>query len=111
MSASWGDYDHDGWMDLYVSNMWSAAGIRVSSQPGFLKHANAATRAGFQRFARGNSLLHNTGASGFRDVSFSAGVTMGGWAWSSNFVDINNDSWEDLVVANGFITQEDTGDL
>ena len=35
----------------------------------------------------------------------------GRWAWSSNFIDINNDGREDLVVANGFITTDDTGDL
>ena len=39
------------------------------------------------------------------------GVTMGRWAWGSRFVDLNNDGWEDLVVANGFISTEDTGDL
>jgi hypothetical protein len=55
--------------------------------------------------------LRNTGHGTFDDVSVDAGVTMGRWSWSSNFVDINNDSFEDLVVANGFITTEDTGDL
>jgi hypothetical protein len=44
-------------------------------------------------------------------VSENAGVTMGRWAWSSNFVDLNNDGWDDLVVANGFITGDDTDDL
>ena len=29
---------------------------------------------------------------------------MGRWAWGTNFVDINNDGWEDLIVANGNIT-------
>ena len=45
------------------------------------------------------------------DVSIEQGVTMGRWAWGSRFVDLNNDGWEDLVVANGFISTEDTGDL
>ena len=36
---------------------------------------------------------------------------MGRWAWGSLFADINNDGWEDLLVANGYITQEDTRDL
>lgn len=37
---------------------------------------------------------------------------MGRWAWSSNFADINNDGWDDLIVANGLVTSpDDTGDL
>ena len=45
------------------------------------------------------------------DVSVAAAVTQGRWAWGSAFADFNNDGWQDLLVANGFITQEDTGDL
>jgi len=37
---------------------------------------------------------------------------MGRWAWGSLFADLNNDGRNDLLVANGFITQpDDTGDL
>ena len=35
MSASWFDFDNDGNQDIYVANMWSAAGIRVSEQKTF----------------------------------------------------------------------------
>ena len=44
--------------------------------------------------------------------SAQAGVAMARWAWGAPFADINNDGWEDLLVANGFITQpNDPGDL
>jgi hypothetical protein len=36
---------------------------------------------------------------------------MGRWAWGSNFIDLNNDGWEDIYVANGFMSAPDTGDL
>jgi hypothetical protein len=36
---------------------------------------------------------------------------MGRWAWSSLLVDVNNDGWEDVLVANGYITGDDTDDL
>lgn len=112
MSVSWADVDNDGDRDLYVSNMWSSAGNRIAYQRNFLEGAEAGQRAGFQRHARGNSLFLNNGDGTFIDASVKTGVTMGRWAWGSRFTDLNNDGWQDLFVANGFITQpQDSGDL
>ena len=111
MAVTWADYDGDGWMDLYVSNMFSSAGNRVTYQRQFQRGSPVETRAQFQRHARGNSLFQNTGKGAFRDVSEETGVTMGRWAWGSLFSDLNNDGWEDLLVANGFITNQKTEDL
>ena len=36
MSASWSDFNRDGYMDLYVSNMFSAAGNRITFQRQFM---------------------------------------------------------------------------
>jgi hypothetical protein len=107
MGVTWGDPNNDGRPDIYVSNMFSSAGNRIAYQ----RHWRAgAANAEFQRHARGNSLFLNAGNL-FNDVSVSAGVTMGRWAWGAHFADLNNDGWEDLYVANGFITTEDTNDL
>ncbi len=111
MSASWGDFDNDGLADLHVSNMFSSAGNRISESARFLPDHDATTRDVFRRHARGNSLFRNLGSAKFADVSADAGITLGRWAWGSQFVDLNNDGWKDIVVANGFITQEDSGDL
>jgi hypothetical protein len=91
--------------------MFSAAGNRITYQRQFRPEVASAIRSQFQRHARGNTLFESTGDGHFRDVSDAAGVTMGRWAWGSRFVDLNNDGWDDLVVANGFITAEDTNDL
>jgi hypothetical protein len=40
-----------------------------------------------------------------------AGVTVGRWSWGSVFADLNNDGWQDLVVANGFVTGRVPDDL
>lgn len=112
MSVTWADYDLDGRQDLYVSNMFSAAGSRIITQKEFKPDADLGTRKRFRRFTRGNTLFRNT-TEGFIDTSESAGVTMGRWAWGSRFVDLNNDGWQDLVVANGYLsaTENGTGDL
>ncbi len=111
MSVSWGDYNGDGWMDLYVANMFSSAGNRITRQAQFQQGVAPETRSLYSRFARGNTLLQNDGTGQFRDVGASAGVEMGRWAWSSVFADMNNDSWDDLLVANGYLTAADSGDL
>ena len=111
MSTTWSDYNHDGLMDLYISNMFSSAGSRVTYQQQFKTEVESQTRLMYQRHARGNTLFENAGDGTFRDVSVTAGVTMGRWAWSSLFADLNNDGLEDLIISNGQMTNEITDDL
>lgn len=111
MSISWGDMNRDGWMDFYVSNMFSAAGNRITYQRQFKDSISGEMKKQFQRHARGNSLFQSDGDGKFTDISETAGVTMGRWAWGSRFSDINNDGWLDILVNNGFISTNDTGDL
>ncbi len=111
MSVSWGDFNQDGLMDVYVGNMYSAAGNRVTYQRRFLGGRSPDGAAGIQRMARGNTLFMARPDGPFTDVSETAGVTMGRWAWSSKFADLNNDGREDLVVANGYFTNDKPDDL
>ena len=111
MSITWGDYDRDGWMDAFVSNMWSSAGNRIAFQAQFRQKASPETKRRIQRLARGNTLLKNQGDGTFTDQSAPAGIEMGRWAWGSHFIDLNNDGWEDVLMSNGYITTGDTGDL
>ncbi|MGI9244859.1 MAG: FG-GAP repeat domain-containing protein [Verrucomicrobiales bacterium] len=111
MSVCWGDYNNDARADLYVGNMFSSAGNRIAAQPTFHAGADTATRGEFLRHAAGNSLFKNLGGGTFEDVGAQMGVSLARWAWSSKFADLDNDGWQDIVVANGFITQEDSGDL
>ncbi len=112
MSASWADYDGDGQLDLYVGNMWSSAGQRVTGQPEFDRTTtDPQLKRFFERHARGNSLFRNRGDGTFEDVSERLGVTMGRWAWACELVDLDNDGRQDVYVQNGFITGAELDDL
>jgi hypothetical protein len=111
MSATWADYDRDGHMDLYVSSMFSGAGNQVVSQSDFNANMPEATRSKYLKMVRGNTLLRNSGEGQFSDVTNPMAEGFGGWAWGAKFADFDNDGWEDLYVANGYISQPDTDDL
>ena len=73
MSACWSDFNNDGNQDIYVANMWSAAGQRVSTQKRFQEKAPEEIRALYRRHARGNALYRNQGNGAFQNVSQQAG--------------------------------------
>ena len=110
MSVSWVDYDNDDAEDLYVGNMWTAAGERLSTQENFRKDSPKQIRALYQKHAMGNSLLRNRRAD-FDDRTNSAGVGMGRWSWSSDTFDFDHDGFPDLYIANGMISGPSRQDL
>lgn len=111
MSATWVDYDNDGRQDVYVSNMWSAAGLRVSEQPVFHDKEAEDVHAFYRQHASGNTLYRNLGNGQFKNVSTESGVEMGRWAWCSDAWDFDHDGYPDLYIANGYVSGSDRHDL
>ena len=100
MGASWGDYDRDGYQDLYVTNMFSKAGSRITSRI-------ADVSQDLVKAARGNTLFRNRGAD-FEQVSGQKApallVEKGGWGWSGQFLDVDNDGYLDIHALSGYYT-------
>jgi tetratricopeptide (TPR) repeat protein len=112
MSVCCFDYNNDGAEDLYVADMWTAAGERISMQDIFKKDAPQETRALYHKHAMGNSLFRNGGgAFAFEDTTRAAGVGIGRWAWSSDAWDFDHDGFPDLYIANGMVTGPSREDL
>ena len=70
MGVAAGDYDNDGDIDLYITNLGP------------------------------NVLLRNDGAGRFTDVTVKAGVGDPGWSTAATFLDLDNDGDLDLFVVN-----------
>jgi hypothetical protein len=70
MGGAVGDYDNDGWPDLYVTCLG------------------------------GNVLYHNNGDGTFTDVTKKAGVADGRWSAGASFGDYDGDGFVDLMVVN-----------
>ena len=117
MSVCWFDYDNDGAQDLYVGDMWTAAGERISSQEIFKKQSPQAVRDLYRKHAIGNSLFRNglldrDGTHrAFGDETTNAGVGMGRWSWSSDAFDFDHDGFPDLYIANGMVSGQSGEDL
>src|SRR6516165_1009556 len=112
MSACWFDYDNDGAEDLYVANMWTAAGQRVATQEIFQKSLPEKVRALYRKHAMGNSLFRNRSTTtGFQDATATASVEMGRWSWSSDAWDFDHDGYPDLYVTNGMVSGPSPDDL
>jgi len=110
MSVCWFDHNNDAAEDLYVANMWTAAGLRVSMQEIFKKDSPPPVRSLYQKHAMGNSLLTNGGAR-FEDTTAQSRLGVGRWAWSADSIDFDHDGFPDIYVVNGMVSGASSSDL
>jgi len=98
-SASFFDYDRDGWLDLMIVNY---ADFSVTNSPNCFAATTARDYCTPRVFrAPGNRLFHNKGNGTFEDVTAVAGVDKGfGHGLGIVSADFNDDGWIDVYVAN-----------
>jgi len=131
-----GDFDNDGWPDIYVANDSTASALYQNKKNG--KFEDIATEAGCALSADGKpqagmgvsasdydldgnldivktnfagdtpSLYHNIGGAVFEDTTFQGGLGRHTQflGWGCGFFDPDNDGWPDILICNGHVYPE-----
>lgn len=132
MSATMGDVDNDGDLDIYVANVHSGQrwygqaptlknylltsfreGTLMEDMPIYqdlYKFLGANWSSAGDHIIKGNSLLLNDGNGQFTDVAVAANANPFGWYWGSTMFDYDNDGRQDLYSANGWISAHNIED-
>jgi hypothetical protein len=104
MGIKFFDYDNDGRMDLFVtdmhSDMWADASPEDEKKKAPKPLGEDMLMGPTRNFIFGNALYHNLGAGKFEEVSDRMGVETY-WPWGPSIGDFNADGWEDIFIAAG----------
>ncbi len=133
------DFDNSGWPNIYVANDSTAATYYVNQKDGTFKDqaveagvayspdgkpqagmgvsAGDYNRDGLLDIVKTNfagdtdSLYLNLGESSFDDRTYQAGLGVNTrlLGWGVSFLDIDNDGWLDILIANGHVYPEVDG--
>ncbi|BBM88315.1 FG-GAP repeat domain-containing protein [Candidatus Uabimicrobium amorphum] len=94
MGISWGDYNNDQKMDMFVSGMYSKAGSRLTK-----RLIPLGLDPQFLRMAQGNFLFTRHTNNNFQPQNMK-----GLWSWGGQFGDFDNDGYLDIYLVDGYYT-------
>ncbi|GAA4968576.1 VCBS repeat-containing protein [Algibacter aquimarinus] len=112
MGSDAGDVNNDGLIDLITTDMTPEDHYRSKTNMASMSTEafNTMVEAGAHHQYMANALQINTGLGSFSDVANIAGISYTDWSWASLLVDLDNDSWKDVIISNGIKKDVDNND-
>jgi hypothetical protein len=104
MGVDVADVNADGLPDLFVVDMLSNEPRRLKTQ--MPTHTALPKRPGDIETVlqqQRNTLFLNRGDGTFAELGMVAGVHASGWSWSTMFLDVDLDGWQDILITNGHL--------
>ncbi|MEZ5071627.1 MAG: CRTAC1 family protein [Bacteroidales bacterium] len=103
MGADVADINNDAWPDIFVTEMTAEGNRRLKTKVLFEdwdSYREKVDKGYHRQFARNVLQLNNRNGS-FSEIGRCAGVEATDWSWGALIMDLDNDGWRDLFVANG----------
>ena len=102
MGVDFADVNRDGHLDFFVSDMLSRDHARRMLENGEVQPVRLPLGAITNRPQYShNTLFVNRGDGTFAEVAQFAGLQASEWTWSPNFLDVDLDGYEDLLITTG----------
>lgn len=105
--ADFFDYDRDGLLDLFVTNVGKFTTDEIGfhdlenkQSPYFIGTKTSFAGHLYAHLTEPSILYHNQGNNRFKDVSTEVGIVENGWTGDATPIDVNRDGWIDLYVLN-----------
>jgi len=104
MGSDIADINNDGLDDIMVLDMKADDPIRYKTLVNGMEYDryNLLVQYGYGRQNGRNVLQLNNGNNTFSDIGQFAGIAATDWSWGSLIVDLDNDGWKDIYIANGY---------
>ena len=103
MGADMADINNDAWPEIYATEMTPEDNTRLKTKVLFdsWDTYQLKLKSGYyHQFAR-NVLQLNNKNNSFSEIGRFSGVSTTDWSWGALIMDLDNDGWKDIFVANG----------
>ncbi len=103
MGADMADINNDAWPEIFATEMTPEGNARLKTKALFESwevYQMKVENGYYHQFARNVLQLNNKNGS-FSEIGRLSGVSATDWSWGALIMDLDNDGWNDIFVANG----------